>query len=155
MKTVKASFLQLDVLQPGWVQALKGRRFDAIALLAVLHHVPSRSSRVELLRSLGNLLASRGLLAISVWQFLNSQRLRRKIVPWQVIGVSPTDLEPGDYLVDWRRGGQGLRYCHWVSEQELGELLEAAGLSLQATYYADGREGNLNLFGIARAVPSV
>lgn len=153
LTAVQASFWQVDVLRPGWATVLAGRRFEAVALLAVLHHVPSRAHRVDLLRSLGGLLAPHGVLAISTWQFLNSQRLRRKLVPWQEIGVSPADLEPGDYLVDWRRGGQGLRYCHWVSEQELGELIDAAGLHLRATFYADGREGNLNLFGIAGCPP--
>jgi hypothetical protein len=32
------------------------------------------------------------------------------------VGLSANDVDPGDYLLDWRSGGEGLRYIHHFSE---------------------------------------
>lgn len=39
----------------------------------------------------------------------------------------PGAPEPGDYLLDWKRGGQGLRYCHLVDEAEVERLAAGSG----------------------------
>jgi hypothetical protein len=116
----------------------------------VLHHIPGWHGRRNLLAQLAGLLADDGVLALSTWQFLNEARLRRKVVPWSAAGLAPDQLEPGDYLLDWQRGGAGLRYCHLVDEAELAALAGLAGLQLQAIYYDDGRNKNLNLFAVLR-----
>ncbi|HRI57125.1 MAG TPA: class I SAM-dependent methyltransferase, partial [Anaerolineae bacterium] len=116
--------------------------------LAVLHHIPGWQRRRALLRELGALLADDGRLAISTWQFMNEARLRRKVMPWQAVGLSEEQVEAGDYLLDWQRGGQGLRYCHLVDETELAALAGQAGLHVRALFQADGREGNLNQFAV-------
>jgi len=64
------------------------------------------------------------------------------------MGVDQRDLERGDYLLDWRRGGVGYRYCHLVGEEEVAALAAGAGLELVESFYADGREGNLNLYAV-------
>lgn len=50
------------ISQNGWTTALLQNSYDAIALLAVLHHMPGWERRVALLRSLKGLLAVDGLL---------------------------------------------------------------------------------------------
>jgi hypothetical protein len=54
-------------------------------------------------------------------------------------------VDVGDYLLDWRRGGRGLRYVHHFNEDELAELATAAICQVTATHYAGGRSGRLNL----------
>ena len=71
-------------------------------------------------------------------------------MPWREVGLAESDLEPGDYLLDWHRGGSGLRYCHLVDEAELTALAGAAGLTVSDLYYADGVGQNLNLFAVLR-----
>lgn len=146
LSSVQADFLLLDISRDEWTSDLPRRSYDAIALLAVLHHMPGWQRRVVLLRALRGLLAADGILIVSTWQFLNEQRLRRKIVPWEQVGLSDSDLEEGDYLLDWHRGGSGLRYCHLVDEEELRALADAAGLAVLDLFYADGADQNLNLF---------
>lgn len=150
LSTVQADFLLLDISQGGWTRDLSRSDFDAIALLAVLHHIPGWDRRVTLLRALRGLLAADGALIVSTWQFLNEERLRRKIVPWQEVGLEESDLEQGDYLLDWHRGGSGLRYCHLVDEAELTLLARAAGLTVSDHFYADGASQNLNLFAVMK-----
>ena len=64
------------------------------------------------------------MLAFACWRFYEYARFRARIVPW------PEDLagrvEPGDHLLDWRRGERALRYCHHVDEAEQAELVAAA-----------------------------
>ncbi|MBC8100170.1 MAG: class I SAM-dependent methyltransferase, partial [Armatimonadetes bacterium] len=53
-----------------------------------------------------------------------------------------------DYLLDWRRGERALRYCHHVDDAELGALVAASGLSVVASYYADGESSTLNAYRV-------
>lgn len=152
LRHVCATFVQGDLADPGWPAALPDVAFDAITALAVLHHLPGWRLRLELLCTLRLHLAPGGVLALSTWQFLNSPRLRHKLVPWEAMGLAPDDVEPGDYLLDWRRGGRGLRYCHLVDESELSSLAQSARLTVETQFYADGRDGRLNLFAVLRAV---
>jgi hypothetical protein len=122
-------------------------------ILAVLHHIPSFDLRVQVLREAASLLEPDGCLIMSTWQFLDSARLRRKIVNWAEVPIAEPSLEPGDYLLDWKREGRGLRYCHLVDEDEMQHLAAASGLRVRETFRAGGREGNLSLFAVLGREP--
>jgi len=145
---ISTDFHMLDISRPDWSDPFRGVSFDYIVTLAVLHHIPSFRLRARALREMAELLAPRGRVLLSTWQFLDSDRLRRKIVDWTEAGIPPQALEPGDYLLDWNRGGRGLRYCHLVGETELRQLAAESGLSVRTTFRAGGREGNLSLFAM-------
>lgn len=145
---VRAEFRVADLTRAGWSADLPGAPYQRIALLAVLHHLPGFDRRRRVLRELGGLLAPDGRLILSTWQFMVSPRLRRKIVDWDAVGLDPRAVEPGDYLLDWKRGGRGLRYCHFADREELARLAAGAELHLRETFRAGGREGNLSLFGV-------
>jgi SAM-dependent methyltransferase len=145
---IATTFIEADVAAAGWVDALPVGAFDAIVALAVLHHIPGWRGRRNLLTQLAGLLTQDGVLALSTWQFMNEARLRRKIVPWGAAGLTPDRVEAGDYLLDWQRGGAGLRYCHLVDQGELSALAEQAGLNIQAMFHDDGRGKNQNLFAV-------
>lgn len=153
LRSVQAQFLEIDITEHGWSSILPGGRFEAIAMLAVLHHLPGWQSRCNCLVALRELLGADGRIVVSVWQFMNEARLKRKVVPWSAIGLSDEQVEPGDVLLDWQRGGRGLRYCHLVNETELAALAKATGLVLTDVYYADGRSQRLNLFGVLGLPP--
>ena len=154
LATISAEFRVADVARPGWSEKLHSTRpsallrtsFDRVVILAVLHHIPSLSLRVQVLRESASLLASDGRLILSTWQFLDNARMRRKIVDWAKVSIPEKALEPGDYLLDWKREGQGLRYCHLVDEAEIEHLAAESGLRMCKTFRAGGREGNLSLF---------
>lgn len=141
-------FRPADLTQPGWEAGLPAAGFERITLFAVLHHLPGRALRLGLLRPACRLLAPGGRLYLSNWQFLNSPRLRQRIQPWSPAGFDERLLDPGDYLLDWRSQGQGLRYVHHFSPAELEELAAAAGFRIVNMYYSDGAEGNLGLYQV-------
>ncbi len=142
-------FAIVDISRPDWAKLVQGK-FEIILAFAVLHHIPGEEHRLRLLRSVRDLLLPEGLFIHSNWQFLNSQRLRARIQPWEAIGLRRADVDPGDYLLDWRRGGYGLRYVHHFDEAELGALAAATGFAIQETFYADGQEGNLAIYQVWR-----
>ena len=102
---------------------------------------------------MGGHLEPDGRLLLSTWQFLDSERQRRKIAPWGAADIAERDVEANDYLLTWRSGGFGLRYVTFVDLEEMRALAAAAGLVLVDHFRADGREGDLNLYTIlARAL---
>lgn len=125
--------------------------FPAISCLAVLQHIPGREQRIGLLQEIGNHLESNGRILLSTWQFLDSERQRRKIAPWGAADLDPTDVEMNDYLLTWRSGGFGLRYVAFIDLDEMVALAAAADLNLVDHFRADGREGDLNLYTILSA----
>ena len=147
-KMQEAEFLVADIVEPDWIHKLAWASFDSVLLLAVLHHIPGRDVRARILRQARNLLAPQGRIVVSTWQFMDNERMRKKIVPWSFAGIDERELEPGDALLNWKRGGVGLRYCHWIGEDELRALAAQAGLSVVETFRAGGKEGNLSLYAV-------
>ena len=149
---VTATFRVIDIAQPEWASALPtgahGPPYDCVVALAVLHHIPSFRLRERVMRDVAGLLAPEGLLLLSTWQFLESARMRRKIADWSEVAISTDEVEPGDYLLDWKRGGRGLRYCHLVDEAEIQDLAAAGGFCVLSVFRAGGCEGNLSLFSV-------
>ncbi len=143
---VKGSFQRLDLTRPDWEQQLPPRKFDVILCFATLHHLPGRDLRRQVCLKIRALLQREGFFIHSNWQFLKSPRLRKRILPWSTVGIPAEKVEEGDYLVDWRRGGTGIRYVHAFSKEELAALAEESGFTIQSAFYSDGKEGNLSLY---------
>lgn len=141
-------FMQRDLTQPGWEQGLPRRQFDRILAFSVLHHLPSRQLHQQVLQIVRGQLAPQGKFIHSEWQFLNSKKLRSRIQAWQAANLEDDDVEEGDYLLDWRHGGQGLRYVHHFNLKELAELAEATGFEIEASFNKDGQGGQLGLYQI-------
>jgi SAM-dependent methyltransferase len=161
---IDGHFILQDISQPGYLAGLG--EFDLIVCLATLQHLPSRGNRRRALAEMGTHLAKNGRLVLSSWQFMGSQRQRRKVLPWQLVGLRENELEEGDFLVAWNRGGSGYRYVNLITAENIRKLVQltSAGgdpagipdppLRIIAEYLADGKEGNLNLYSVLeRALP--
>jgi len=143
---IDGKFWREDLLQ---TKALAGLgRYEGVGCLAVLQHIPGRDNRQRLFAEMGQHLTPGGRLLVSSWQFLGSERQRKKIVDWEQAGLSPEMVEQTDYLVTWQRDGRGLRYVSYIDEVEMASLAKQAGLRTLATFRADGREGDLNLYSV-------
>jgi SAM-dependent methyltransferase len=125
-------------------------QFELITSFATLHHIPSLELRTRFIKKVGAFLLPQGCFIHSNWQFLNSPRLRERVQTWSEVGLTESDVDPGDYLLDWRAGGRGLRYVHHFSEAELAEMAAGSGFHILETFYSDGKEGNLAIYQIWR-----
>lgn len=119
-----------------------------VTSFATLHHIPSNEIRLEILRTVKKLLKREGRFVLSNWQFLNSEKLTARIQPWTRVGLSDSDVDEGDYLLDWRSGGEGLRYAHHFSAEELHGLAGQAGFKVESEFLSDGENGRLGLYQI-------
>lgn len=153
-------FVQADLADPAWDSALRtpdaagepaAEGFDLACAFAVLHHLPGDELRRQMLATLRALLIPAGQVFLSVWDFMASPRMRGRLHDWDEIGLQADQLDPGDALLDWRRGGHGLRYVHQFSPEELGELASRSGFMVVDQYRSDGAGGRLGLYQVWQA----
>ena len=151
-----ARFMEVDLTKLSAVkeQLLVSDNWSIVTAFAVLHHIPSTELRLDILRVVHALLQDDGTFVHSNWQFLNSEKLKARIQDWSKIGLSTEDVDANDYLLDWRSGGEGLRYVHHFSEQELDELAQASHFRIVDTFYSDGETGNLGLYQVWNPISS-
>jgi 2-polyprenyl-3-methyl-5-hydroxy-6-metoxy-1,4-benzoquinol methylase len=147
---VTAHYQQVDLTEASWITPLGAftPTFDLIVCFAVLHHLPGYALRRQVMQAMTGLLAKGSVLVLSNWQFLTSDRFAQKQIDWQSIGLTAQEVEPGDALLPWQQGGFAVRYVHQIDETEVGQLAHESGLVLIDMFYADGKEGNLNLYSV-------
>jgi len=146
-----ATFLCADLTSAGWdkkVIASHPQSFDLVTAFATLHHIPGQELRLKILNKVHTLLSAGGRFIHSEWQFMNSEKLKERIQPWQEAGFKSEEVDEGDALLDWRSGGRGLRYVHFFSEAELDALAAASHFRVRATFHSDGADGRLGLYQV-------
>jgi tRNA (uracil-5-)-methyltransferase TRM9 len=126
--------------------------WDLVTMFATLHHIPSAEIRLDILQTVRRLIKEGGKFILSNWQFLNSEKLKARIQPWNKVGLSNSDVDEADYLLDWRSGGEGLRYAHQFSAEELSGLAKQAGMRVVDSFLSDGDGGNLGLYQVWQPV---
>jgi len=112
--------------------------FDAVFLLAVLHHVPSLAFRVCVLREVYRVLRPGGVLLLSVW---NLRLFRYKFYVLQgYVRASLTfgRYDFGDVFIPWKAHPhrQINRYCHVFCLSELVDLCTLAGFEVIESFGA-------------------
>lgn len=140
------NWLQVDLTTWDSLPVVPASAFSEVFAFAVLHHIPDALTRLLLLHTIRRLIQDGGRLYFSNWQFLNSQRLRARILPWENIGLTDEQVDKGDHLLDWRRGGQGLRYAHHFTQEELDRLAQETGFIIEDAFLSDGEQGRLGLY---------
>jgi len=153
-----ANFMEIDLtfLSENIEKLMIKADWSIVTAFAVLHHIPSHQLRLDIVKSVYSLLQPNGLFIHSNWQFLNSEKLKARIKPWDVAassepalsGVEVSDIDANDYLLDWRSGGEGLRYVHHFDESELQELANESGFQITDMFYSDGETANLGLYQV-------
>jgi SAM-dependent methyltransferase len=147
------AFQVFDITSSEWETRLPDSTYYPIVSFAVFHHIPGNDLRLDMFRKINRLLPPGGLFIHSNWQFLNSPKLSGRVVPWEKIGVTALQVDPGDALLDWRaEGGKtGYRYVHNFSEEEMKNYALQAGFHILDSFYSDGRNGNLALYQVWQA----
>jgi tRNA (uracil-5-)-methyltransferase TRM9 len=144
-----SQFLTGDLTSLNWSADLN-QKFDIIVSFAVLHHIPGVELRSRMLNQVRTLLAPEGRFIFSVWNFLASERLKKRIVAWEDADIKPSEVDPGDFLMDWRRGGFGLRYVHSFDDDELNSLAQECSFSCEQRFLSDGQGCQLGRYQVWR-----
>ncbi|MCJ7715582.1 MAG: class I SAM-dependent methyltransferase [Anaerolineales bacterium] len=147
-QTFSVDFCELDLTKSSWSDLIPKAPFDIVVCFAVLHHIPGRESQLNVCKNIRRFISDKGVFYLSNWQFLKSPRLQKRIIPWSEAGFSENDIDKGDFLLDWRRGGTGTRYVHHFSPDELSLLADESGFCIKNSFYSDGKEGDLSLYQV-------
>ncbi len=146
---------RVDILETDVDRVLGNERFDLVALFGVLHHIPGRGHRRDLIRRLGHLLTPGGMLAASIWlPDRRTPQFARRVVPWRAFnrqqqrsGLETLDAaEAGDTLLSWGGDSEHPRYCHFPDDAEIDHWITAPGPCLADRFEADGPSGRDNLY---------
>jgi len=146
-----ATFIRADLASADWdkkIVASLTKPFDLVTAFATLHHIPGLEMRLNILNKVHALLPTGGRLIHSEWQFMKSEKLKDRIQPWEDAGLSQEEVDDGDFLLDWRSGGRGLRYVHHFYEAELEALAAASRFRVRQTFRSDGTNGLLGLYQV-------
>ena len=120
----------------------------------VFHHIPTMELRKKFLYEIAQGCEKNGVIAISLWQFMNDERLARKAMDFtfraaQMLDIAPENLDQGDYFLGWKDSDTAVRYCHHFSHEDINELSDYAksiGLDIIGSFEADGKSGRLNRY---------
>ena len=132
---------------------------DLTVCFGFFHHVPGREARERLLRALCAATVSGGIVAVSLWRFMDDPGLARKAHESHEAALKHfaeqglcLSLDANDYLLGWQQIQGVFRYCHHFADEEVMAL--AASVSdvaqLADCFRADGRTGDLNEYLVFR-----
>ncbi len=153
-------FIDLDVLV-----ALSGEAMpvtwadiplcDLTVTFGFMHHVPSRTMRLQVLDMLADKTRVGGYLIASFWRFADDDQMRLRAeasTKMALERLGPLDLEEGDYLLGWGQEEGASRYCHSFTDEELDWLSMGLGNRMGAAHRfdADGRNGRMNTYLLFR-----
>jgi SAM-dependent methyltransferase len=119
---------------------IDNEKFDACIMIAALHHLPDRDSRIRALDEAWRCTRPYGKAQISVWTW--DQDRFREIHISRISGDrDPGKLDgplPGDIMVPWKKGTTALRFYHLYGPGELESEIDESRWTLQRSYF-DGR----------------
>lgn len=127
--------------------------FDAVFAVAILHHIPSRRKREDLLIEFRRVLKPGGILIVTVWN-LWQKKYRGLIFKYairKIFGQSKLDF--GDVFVLWLDGhGKKIaeRYYHAFTGRSLGKVMRASGFVMGKVCHFGGTAKKYNIYAIAR-----
>ena len=149
----KGKFIKQDILDK-W--KLEKSKFNLVIMLGILHHLPGREDRKELLGKAKTLLEKNGLLIFTIWQFKHLKRFQKKIIPWLEFkeltssNIDLSQLEKNDYILGWEKGGRAYRYCHFINNDELNEIINELEMKVIKIFESDAKEGRGNKYILLR-----
>lgn len=157
--TVEYELEKSDIVFEKWEKKVDKYKFDIIAMFGVMHHVPDLSNRRGIVRKASGLLSNQGVFVFTLWKFLDTERLKKRVVDTETefgkdiytkLGISALELDDHDYLLDWRKGEVAYRYCHYTSDDEINNILQDLKINIVDNYRADAKEGIVNHYLIVR-----
>ena len=129
LEHAKKNFPEQDFQQADLTGFQNERKYNLIACIAVLHHLPSREDRLAVLQNLHKSLAEGGQLFLTAWNLWQPRYF--KYVLKSYLTGTPRDCRiPFQNKVD--------RFVHACTASEILDLAEEAGFSSIDVFPTDG-----------------
>lgn len=106
--------------------------FDTIYSIAVFHHLPSSTLRLEIAKELHRLLKKDSFIVITVWDLWQSRYRKNIFKNWQAKVLNKSNLDFNDCYVSFtdNQGNVFNRFHHAFTRHELKRLLEKSGFEV-------------------------
>lgn len=127
LKGEDARFAVGDILE----LPVPDERYDAALAVAVVHHIPGFSYRVQALRELRRAVRPGGYIMMTTWNLW--QRRYWKVHLHQLFGKR-NGWDFGDLKITWKKP-HFPRFYHTFTKKEMRKLCDAAGLEIIELYY--------------------
>lgn len=139
-KHVEGAHGSLELLQADMRDTpLKDCSFDAVMMIASVHHLMSGDDRLKALRESLRVTREGGKLMVSAWTW-DQERFRERHLS-RLSGRAPDEHDGpfhGDFIVPWKAGVEVMRSYHLYGPGELEREVGSAGWDLIRAYF-DGR----------------
>jgi len=129
-RSFEFTLLQQDIVENLLDTALQiPSKIDIAVLFGVLHHIPGQQTRIALLQAIWDQVAVGGEVWLTIWS------------PPQA-----KDSTDQDSFLGWRDEPSAQRYVHWLSQNEVAELVHSLPQAkMVARWYenSQGERGNI------------
>lgn len=135
----KRKFLVGEATDPKW---WKGEKYNAVFMIAALHHIPGKELRKKVFENVANLLELDGFFIMTNWNLFEGKYPGYifKNIFKKIGGKSSLDFM--DALIPWKDAGTGEvmaeRYIHAFTLRELDRLVKEAGMQIVENFYSFG-----------------
>ncbi len=120
--------------------------FDVVVSVAVLHHMPTKKTRVKFLKEAKRVLKKGGSLRISVWNLLKNDKSIYVSDFWEKV---KGNIGLKDAFIPWKNSQGDLilkRYYHFFTRRELKKVAKEAGLKkIEIIEKGEGSKANIIL----------
>lgn len=139
-----AKFIVGDAL----VLPFPDKHFEIVVSFAVLHHIPSRTYRVQFLREAARVTKPEGLIILTAWNVWCTRPLVILFFACKKL-LGLTRLDFGDAVIGFNTK-KNVRFVHAFTMREIRSLAEEAGLSVKRLEKIRRPSGEENFFVILR-----
>lgn len=106
--------------------------FDLIFSIAVIHHIPTKTLRIKMVREINRVLKPGGKIIISTWN-LNQPKYIGEIKKSQ---PKDLELEERGWLKPWGKDKKYFRYYYAFAKEEFINLFKEVGLRIQESKFS-------------------
>lgn len=129
--------------------------FTKVFNIAVLHHIPSKKLRLQLLSEAKRVLKPDGLLILTVWNLWDKKSAKKLFLKYTLLKlIGKSKLGFRDILFPWQGRDKKVvvhRYFHIFSKKEIKRLVQKAGLEVEKMGIFKREETkNSNIYLIAK-----
>lgn len=109
--------------------------FDLALMIAVIHHIPTKKLRLEVLQRISTSLKPNSKLIITAWN-LWQPNYRKHLFNYKLKLGKHKILRLNDAFIPWKiASGSQMRYVHSLTKHELKYLLKKSGFTVNNIFY--------------------
>lgn len=127
----------VDAIQGNWINVLpdKPEAFDAATFLYAFGHLPTQEERLVALKKINQWLRPGGKLFLDVFNVEDDYEWGPNALKvYKEYALDKANYEKGDVFYK-KAGGEAIAYLHYFSDEEISDLLEAAGFKVNEIYH--------------------